>query len=668
MEIQSTLEKVKDPKEVLCGKCLKSPQTASSYCRDCGEFICAMCTTIHSQWVDFAEHEVVAIEQLEEKVKQFDAFKKVTLCCSFHKGMKLDLYCETCEELICFHCTVSKHCRPEHKYDLVGDTFEKHKAEITAFLEPIKKQLDLVSKALEQFKLRSQELDNLQVAIETDIQLQTRKLQELLEARKAELISQVQQHIQTKKKNLAAQKDEVETVHVQLASCLSFVKESLRTGSQGEVMKIKKTVVEQIKEMTDNFKPDKLPPCEPSNVRFKHLPDITQACQQFGKVYLQYVSPEKCYGTGKGLKIAEVGETATAVLHLVDDKGKACTQLVETPSCKLASANTSETIDCSVKKTEGSQCEISYQPTSRGRHQLHIKVEGKHIKGSPFPVTVMLPVKKLGTPIKTITGLKGPWGVTVNQRKEIIVAESSGHCVSVFGQTGEKIHTFGSQGSGDGLLKTPFGIIVDDDGNILAVDCSNYRIQKFSLDGKFITTIGKKGNKELELEYPCGIGIHPHTGRIYIADQHNHRIQILNPDLTFFSSFGSCGSGDGQFQCPLDVAYDSTGNVYVADAGNNRVQVFTAEGSFLRKLGKHGSGSGELNFPSSVSISCDDAVYVVDTYNDRISVFTYEGKFLSSFGTKGSGPGQFIGPCGIMIDRDGNVYVSDTNNGRVQIF
>ena len=52
-------------------------------------------------------------------------------------------------------------------------------------------------------------------------------------------------------------------------------------------------------------------------------------------------------------------------------------------------------------------------------------------------------------------------------RGEIIVAESSGNCVSIFAQTGEKIRTLGSQGSGDGLLKTPLGIVVDDDGNIV---------------------------------------------------------------------------------------------------------------------------------------------------------------------------------------------------------
>ena len=668
MEIQSALEKVKEPKEVLCGKCLKAPQTATSYCRDCGEFICAMCTTIHSQWGDFSEHEIVAIEQFEQKVKQLDALKKVTLCCSSHKGMKLDLYCETCGELICMHCTVNKHCRPEHKYDLVGDTFERHKAEITASLEPVEKQLSVISKALEQFDLRSQELDDLQVAIEADIQQQIQRLQELLEARKAELISQLQQHIQTKKKNLAAQRDEVETVHTQLVSCLSFVRESLKTGSQGEVMKMKKTVVKQIKEMTNNFKPDMLPPCESANVKLIPSSDLTQACQQFGKVYIQHTSPEKCYAVGKGLKVAEVSKKATAILHVVDDKGKACTKPVEALTCELKSVSTGEIVDCSLKKTKASgQYEISYHATSQGRHQLHIKVEGEHIKESPFPVTVKLPVKKLGAPIKTISGVKGPWGVTVNQRGEIIIAESRKSCVSIFSPKGEKIQSFGLQGSEDGLFQCPFGVAVHDDGNILVVDSDNHRIQKFTSDGKFIKASGTRENKKLKFFSPCGINIHPHTGKVYVADQYNHCIHVLNPDLTFSSSFGSYGSNNGQFQWPLGVAFDSTGNVYVADSSNHCIQVFTAEGKFLRRFGKYGK-CNELNLPYDIAIDRDDVVYVTERGNHQVSVFTCDGKFQTSFGTKGSGPGQFNSPNGIAVDKNGAIYVSDTTNGRLQIF
>ena len=272
-EIQDTLKKVKDPQKVQCEKCTITTRTATNFCRDCGEFICEKCTEMHREWKELSKHEVVSMEQIQSNVKQLVPPRKVTLYCSLHEGMKLDLYCETCGELICLHCTIKKH--KDHQYDLVGDTFERHKAEITASLEPVEKQLGVVSKALEQFDVQSQELDKLEVAIEANIGQEIRKLQELLETRKAELVGQMKQHIQLRRKNLAAQKDEVETVHTQLASCLLFVKESLRTGSQGEVMKMKGAVVKQIKEMTDNFKLDMLPPCEPANVKFQASPELT---------------------------------------------------------------------------------------------------------------------------------------------------------------------------------------------------------------------------------------------------------------------------------------------------------------------------------------------------------------------------------------------------------
>ena len=101
---------------------------------------------MHREWEDLSKHEVVSIEQIESNVKQLVPPKKVTLYCSMHQGKELDLYCDTCEELICLHCTVKKH--KEHQYDLVGDTFESHKAEITASLEPVKSQLGMTTKAI----------------------------------------------------------------------------------------------------------------------------------------------------------------------------------------------------------------------------------------------------------------------------------------------------------------------------------------------------------------------------------------------------------------------------------------------------------------------------------------------------------------------------------------
>ncbi len=46
--------------------------------------------------------------------------------------------------------------------------------------------------------------------------------------------------------------------------------------------------------------------------------------------------------------------------------------------------------------------------------------------------------------------------------------------------------------------------------------------------------------------------------------------------------------GKGQFKSPQDIACDRTGKVYVADTFNHRIQVFTTEGKFLRMFGRRG--------------------------------------------------------------------------------
>jgi tripartite motif-containing protein 2/3/tripartite motif-containing protein 71 len=616
-----------------------------------------MCTTIHGEWDAFSKHEVVALEQLESKMKQVHTLKKVTLYCSLHESKELELYCETCEELICHNCTVKKH--KDHQYDLVVDTFDAHKAEITESAKPIESQFNVVCMSLEEIDMRSKELKDHQATSKNMVQIQAQALRDLIEKREAELYNQIDQQTEMKLKNLTAQKDEVETVQVQLQSCLSFVKESLRTGSKGEVMKVKKTIMRQVKEMKENFNPDMLPPCELANVKFISSPHPAPAFQQFGTLYLQRVSPKTCYALGKGLKEAEPSQTASVVLHTVDSKGKAVTTPIATLTCELVSKITDEKIDCSVKQVQASQYEISYQVTNGGRYQLSIMVEDEHIKGSPFAIKV----RNLNKPMSIIGDVRQPSCIAINKVGNVIVAEDGRRCVSVFSAKGEKLQSFGSEQS---LI--PHGVAVDDSGCILVVDTSQHRILKFMSDGKLISTVGKCGISQLEFSVPIGAVIHPHNKRLYVADQFNHRIQVLNPEFTCHNTFGSQGSENGKFSNPTDVAFDSIGNVYVADLSNCRIQVFTADGEFLRKFGKEGEGKGELRGPSRIEVSKENMVYVAERDNHRISIFTLEGTFLTSFGTEGSQPGQFNMPRGIAVDKNGVIYVCDNGNNRLQLF
>ena len=661
-EIQDAFEKVKEPQKVLCGMCKNVSRMATSYCRDCGEFICATCADVHAHWEMFSKHEVVGIDEFEKKVKQLDALKKVTLYCSLHQGKELELYCESCEELICHNCTVKKH--KNHQYDLVSDIFEEQKAKITTSLEPVEMQLETLKKAIRKTIAKSKAVNANREEVEAEINKKAEDLHNAIELGKAELLRELNEETQKIVKELATQKDELETIETQLTSCVSFVKESVRRGSEGEIMKMKKGVMRQIKEITESIKPEQLSPREMPKVRFSPSPELEQKCKQFGKIHATNASPRNCYATGKGLEVAVQGDKAITIVHLLNEEGKVPSEPAKSLSCELTSDTNSDKIKCSVKKTKDGQFEISYQPTSRGRHRLHIKLKGEHIKGSPFSVAVKLPVKELGNPVRSIHGINKPSGVAVNQRGELVVAEGGGHCVSIYSTTGEKIRSCGTYLQ----LNEPYGIAVDNDGNILVVDSRNHHIQKFSSDGRFIAAVGTQGSGQLQFSRPIGIQINPQTKRVYVADSGNHRVQVLQPDLTFFSSFGIHGNNPGQLVYPCGVAFDSGNNVYVTEWGNNRIHVFTENGGYLRQIGRSGTGLGELQNPCMIAIDNEDKVYVTEYSNNRVSVFTSHGGYLTSFGSYGNEPGQFSSPRGIAVDNLGMVYVCDWSNNRVQIF
>ena len=588
-----------------------------------------------------------------------------------HKDKELELYCETCEELICHKCALKGGNHHTHDYEDLNKAFERYKEEITSSLEPMEYHVTTIKKALSLIEQCCGEISDQQAAIEDNIHVTFKRLREILTVREAELIGKLHQTTQGKLKGLAAQSDQIEITLVQLDSCLYFMRESIKAGNESDVLMMKTDTIRQVKELTTPFQADTLKPNTEADMVFSALADLTAMCQSYGQVFASSSpNPSKCHVTGKSLEVAVVGEKSTSILHAASYESKPCEEPIKSLECELVSEITGTRASYSVERRGQSQYEISFQPTIKGRHQLHIKVEGQHVRGSPSSVAVKSPaVQRLGTPILTLKldGVGVPWGVAINQRGEVVVTEVGGHCVFVFSPSGEKLRSFGTQGSGQGQFNYPFGVAVDSEGNILVADCHNHRIQKITAEGQFMA-VGTFGREPLQSSYPNGITFNTRNNKVYVVHHGDHRVQVLNSDLTFSTTFGKEGRGKGQFSYPSGIACNSTGKVYVADANNHRIQVFTAEGKFLMMFGSHGKDTGKLNNPYQVAIDTSDMVYVSEAGNDRVSVFTSEGQFGTSFGKKGEGPGEFKCPRGLAVDNSGVVYVCDRYNNRVQVF
>ena len=368
--------------------------------------------------------------------------------------------------------------------------------------------------------------------------------------------------------------------------------------------------------------------------------------------------------SGAGLEAATVKARSQFSIENLYSRGGPCSSS-QRVTAELKSTTTWSVAKATVVQKSPSTYEVTYTPTIRGRHELCVRVNGDEIQGSPFRVVVYPDLTQLHQPVRVIDGVQYPRGMAFNNYGEMYVAESSSTNgqVAVLDSSGKRISSIGSQGDGPGQFQFPYNIAIDSNDNLYVT--SKHKLQKFNRNGEFVKSVGSgsEGSKPGEFNFPRGVRVH--QNRVYVCDFHNNRIQLFDLELLFITSIGTKGSGQGQFDRPNDLAFDSWGNIYVSEYGNSRVQVLDPNGRYLRQFGDK-SGPGKLNLPEGIHIA-HDCVYISD-YNYRIAVFQLSGAFLTSFGRKGEGGGEFNRPMSIMFDCNGFLYICDWLNCRIQMF
>uniref|UniRef100_A0A1X7TQX0 SMP-30/Gluconolactonase/LRE-like region domain-containing protein n=1 Tax=Amphimedon queenslandica TaxID=400682 RepID=A0A1X7TQX0_AMPQE len=444
-----------------------------------------------------------------------------------------------------------------------------------------------------------------------------------------------------------------------------YVEQSLKTGSSQQVLRCKKQMMERMSEVTGGINVEELHPKEKGN--FVLSKDI-KSLHHIGDIISGTTALQQC----RVKKIDRIISKA-ALFSLSMEAPDSCVLCVPLTylRCSLVPIGKGhKPIDTTVTttSTDPGVYRIQCNPSARGTHTVKVQVYDVHLEDTSL-VIPFNPYLDNITPVRTITELKRPCGVAVNDDNHVIITENGGDCVTILDREGKKVKSLGGEGgSGNVKFSKPRGVAITPDKFILVSD--NHRIQKISMDGYLKVSIGKDGSGGLQFNCPHGIAISPITGQVYIADKGNHRIQVLNPDLTFSHSFGSEGSANGQFQSPHGIAIDSQGLVYVADTKSHCIQKFSPDGKFVGQFVTKGSDSGQLSYPVGITIdtAATGLVYVSEAGNHRISVFTSDGVFVSKFGSKGSNIDQFNHPIGLAFNKDGLLYVCDGSNKQLVVY
>lgn len=270
-----------------------------------------------------------------------------------------------------------------------------------------------------------------------------------------------------------------------------------------------------------------------------------------------------------------------------------------------------------------------------------------------------------------------PLDMSTDKSDNLYVADFLNDRIQIFNNAGtfltkEGIFSFVDCcfGGPTGLVASPTAVSFDANRKVLYVnDHDNFRILKFGANG---TQLGKLGDKAGSADgefLPAGdSAVDLVSGKVYVTDTGNQRVQIFDSDGTFFSKFSVVRPGDTTTSV-LGIALNPTNHtVYVTDITNNRTQEFASDGTFIRQWGTTGTVNGQFRHPNSVAVDNSGFVYVADTLNHRIQKFDSSGHFVTMWGVLGSTPGKFNQPTGVEIDSRGDVLVADAANERIQVF
>ncbi len=212
----------------------------------------------------------------------------------------------------------------------------------------------------------------------------------------------------------------------------------------------------------------------------------------------------------------------------------------------------------------------------------------------------------------------GPCGLAVGPDGSVYVADTWNHRIQKFNSEGKFVRMWGGATS---AFFGPRDVAVDKDGNVYVADTGNKRIQKFDPDGRFLRQWGAAGSLPGELDEPVGIAIGPDE-MVYVIDTGNRRIQSFDPNGKFQRQVHLLAwDQDAVSAVEPYLAVDQEGRIYATDATLSVVHQLSPDGKRVTTWGTKGSGPGQFEEPTGIAISPSGEIYITDRKLSRVLIF-----------------------------------------------
>ena len=222
-------------------------------------------------------------------------------------------------------------------------------------------------------------------------------------------------------------------------------------------------------------------------------------------------------------------------------------------------------------------------------------------------------------------------------------------------------------------LAFPYDLRFDSKGNLYIADVFNHRIRKVDANGVISTfagtgVAGYSGDGgpavKAQLNMPYGV-IFDKDDHVLIADSDNNVIRKIGSDgiIRTIAGTGQRGyEGDGgpalaaKFDSPQAFAFDKDGRLYINDEHNNAIRVMELDGTIRTLVGVKGPGfsgdggpaiSAQIADPESIWVRKDGSILISARDNARLRIVSSDG-IINTFAGKGpTGQHSYFAPISL---------------------
>ena len=556
--------------------------------------------------------------------------------CPTHPTQLQDFYCETCQEVVCRDCILLARQHKDHEYSLITEVAQKQKMLLFKGLTAVEKLVEQNDASLAQVEQAHRDIEKEKVYLSEQIKDSFDKLFHVLQQQKQALLDTANEIVEQKLATIVAQERDLQTAGRILQRTVESVKNAVTKSTDLDVILNMSQMRGNHSEAIKTSKSVAYTPAAQPDLIARVLPpeELRQACIHTSYVRRGDPDPAKCKLEREIINDSTLGDISTFTVIVANKHDIPCCGNV---TVELRTLRDGSVIRPTVTALSLSRYEVSYTPATRGRHELSVMVNGKHIINSPFRVFTRISHQQLDVSVAAITDLVGP--TAVHFTGERILVTDYNHVI-VYNRNLQRVARIGSDSRFYGKkLNKCSESIMDGNSNIYVTTIGDNLLHKFRKDGTHVKTVSGTGTKEGQFNFPNGMCVVDNHS-LYVCDTKNCRVLLFDTDLNYMKTIKTSGT-----PASVDI-YDR--KMYVTiNKRNGYIEVLTASGVSLHRI-----GSQALNIPVTAKVY-NNLLYVTDFGNNCIDVLTLDGNLVGSFGH-----GQLMQPEGIAMDDDGYVYVS----------